>query len=408
VTEGDAFSLDFTLPSAPPEKPAAPASTKAPEVSPTTPSFRMELVDVDAPAVTLPAAQPAPTPAAKSRRAPPPAALLEAAILHAEGKALEAVRRLEAALKARENLGDVAVRVWAGLFDLLQALGRRPAFESLAIAFAKRFEKSPPTWVETPPIEAIASNTVDADGVALKGALTSAVADALKQATKLAQTRPEVTINLAGLTSADNDGATLLMRVVSGLKKAGKRLIFASPDHLAGLLAPALVSGERKNEAMWLLLLELYQQAGQQDAYEEAALNYAVTFEVSPPAWVPPATTGKKLGKPAIPPTRDALVAVPALSIKADEFSLRGQLLNTPAEEFAGLNALMAERDALEIDARDVTRINATAAANLLAALTRVSAGGKKISLTQLAPLVATYLEHLGFSEVIELRIRAI
>ena len=29
---------------------------------------------------------------------------------------------------------------------------------------------------------------------------------------------------------------------------------------------------------MWLLLLELYQQAFQQDAFEEAAVNYAVTF----------------------------------------------------------------------------------------------------------------------------------
>jgi hypothetical protein len=36
---------------------------------------------------------------------------------------------------------------------------------------------------------------------------------------------------------------------------------------------------------MWLLLLELHQQAFHQEAFEEAAVNYAITFEVSPPSW---------------------------------------------------------------------------------------------------------------------------
>jgi hypothetical protein len=75
-----------------------------------------------------------------------PPALAEAATMYATGQELEAMRRLESAIKSGEDLGDAALRAWGGLFDLLQVLGRRPAFEALALTFARRFEKSPPAW----------------------------------------------------------------------------------------------------------------------------------------------------------------------------------------------------------------------------------------------------------------------
>jgi len=37
----------------------------------------------------------------------------------------------------------------------------------------------------------------------------------------------------------------------------------------------------------WLMLLDLYQHLGMRAEFEEAAVNYAVTFEISPPSWEP-------------------------------------------------------------------------------------------------------------------------
>jgi hypothetical protein len=124
------------------------------------------------------------------------------------------MRRLEAAIKSNEDLGDAAVRAWGCLFELLQALGRRPAFDALALTFARRFEKSPPAWSAGGrwskhwPAETSGGRA----HVSLSGVLNAGIGEVLKQAMKLAATSTLVRMDLAKLTDADNNGATLLMR----------------------------------------------------------------------------------------------------------------------------------------------------------------------------------------------------
>ena len=372
--DDDLMSLDFTVPGAfdtPPEQPPAP------EIPPST-------------------AAPAP-PAPPVRPSLPPA-LAEAAVMYAKGQDLEAMRRLEAAIKTGEDLGDHAVRAWGCLFELLQALGRRPAFDALALTFARRFEKSPPAWsaVVDGPHTASESSGGRAH-VSLSGVLNAGIGEVLKQTMKLAATSTVMRIDLAKLTDADNNGATLLMRGLAALKRAKKEIVFGSPEHLAQILAAKVVPGERINEAMWLLLLELYQQAFRQDAFEEAAVNYAVTFEVSPPSWEALPARTEEL------PQEDLLA-----ESKAEELALHGQMVGATAADFAPLEKAAAGRDQFDIDAHNLVRIDPGSAGHLLEALKRLHGGGKKLKLVGLSTLVAAYLETLGFADVAELRSRAI
>jgi len=369
--DDDLMSLDFTVPGAFKTSPAPSVAPKTSEAPP------------------VPRAPP---------RVPLPPALEDAAAMHAAGQEVEALRRLEAALKTGENLGNAAVRAWACLFDLLQAMDRRPAFEALALAYARRFEKSPPAW--SPLAEGPAMAGASAAGraeVALSGPLNVAVGEVLKQAMKLAATSTQVRIDLAALVDADNDGATLLMRALAALKKAKKEFVLGSPEHLAQILAAKVVPGERRNESMWLLLLELYQQASRQEAFEETAVNYAITFEVSPPSWealpvrteVPPRTTA-----PAAPRT--------------DCFVLGGRMVGATAADFAALETALNTRDEFEIDAHTLVRIDGASARQLREVLTRLHADGKKLRIVGLSALVAAYLETLGIGEVAELQARSI
>jgi anti-anti-sigma regulatory factor len=367
----DLMSLDFTVPGAFDTRPAEPV---APEI---------------------PAPPPAPP---RPARVPLPPALEEAVAMYAAGQELDALRRLEAAIKGGENLGDAAVRAWGCLFELLQVLGRRPAFDALALAFARRFEKSPPTWSAAVEGPHTASETIGGRAhVALSGVLDAGIGDVLKQTMTLAATSTMVRMDMAKLVDADNDGATLLMRAMAALKRAKKEFIFGSPEHLAQILAAKVVPGERRHEAMWLLLLELYQQAFRQEAFEEAAVNYAVTFEVSPPSWeVLPART-----------------AASPLHIEPDEpkpggFVLKGQMLGATAAEFAPLEAALDGSAEFDIDAHNLVRIDAGSARLLLDVLTRLHAAGKKLRIVGLSTLVAAYLETLGFTDVAALRARAI
>ena len=370
--DDDLMSLDFTVPGAIEAQPEEPV---APEIPPT------------------PLAPAAPV------RPPLPAALEEAATMYAAGQELEAMRRLETAIKTGEDLGDAAVRAWGCLFELLQVLGRRPAFDALALTFARRFEKSPPTWSPVVDGPHVASESSGGRAhVSLSGVLDVGIGEVLKQAMKLAATSTVVRMDLAKLDDADNNGATLLMRAMAALKRAKKEIVFGSPDHLAEILAGKVVMGERSHESMWLLLLELYQQAYRQEAFEDAAVNYAVTFEVSPPSWE---------ALPARPVT-EAPPASSAAGSKADGFVLRGQMLGAGAADFAPLEAALAGSDEFDIDAHNLVRIDAGSAALLLDVLTRLHAAGKKLRIIGLSTLVAAYLESLGFADVVDLRARVI
>lgn len=365
AADDDPFSLDFTAAISTAPVPEAVLPESAPPVAPTVAKY---------PQVSL------------------PPVLLEAAELYAQGKELDACRRLEGAIKSNEALGDAALRVWQALFELLQVLGRQSAFDTLAMAYARRFELSPPTWMA--PAEnddRVNSTTGGRAHVALAGSLNARVGDALKQMMMLAQGSSLVRLDLAKLTDADNDGATLLMRALSALKKARKEYLFGSPDHLAAILAAKLAPGRREHEAMWLLLLELYQQAYLQSEFEEAAVNYAVTFEVSPPSFEPPPVG---LVKAEAPPT------------VAPTLALRGQILGAGVAEFAEIAACTDPE--VEIDALGLARIDAASVAALKSVLMDMNAADRHVCISGLSQLVAAYLTAQDLVSQAELRTRKV
>ncbi len=366
AADDDPFSLDFTAAVPPAPTLSEPALFVSP-VAPVVPRY---------PRVSL------------------PPVLLEAAELYAQGKEIDACRRLEGAIKANEALGDAALRVWQALFELLQALGRQPAFDTLAMAYARRFELSPPTWMA--PAENDDRVNATSGGrahVSLAGSLNVRVGDALKQMMKLAQTSSLVRLDLAKLTDADNDGATLLMRALSALKKARKEYLFGSPEHLAAILAAKLAPGRREQEAMWLLLMELYQQAYRQSEFEEAAVNYAVTFEVSPPSFEPP-------------PAGLIKTAAPPPLVTPTSLVLRGQILGAGATEFAEIAACTSPE--VEIDALGLVRIDAASVAALKSVLTSLNAADHHVCISGLNQLVAAYLTAQDLVSQAELRTRKV
>jgi anti-anti-sigma regulatory factor len=72
-------------------------------------------------------------------------------------------------------------------------------------------------------------------------------------------------------------------------------------DGLVRSLESRLVVGQQKSAGSWLLLLELYQRLGKPEVFEEKAVDYAVTFEVSPPSWEDIKTVPRGSKAPAVP-----------------------------------------------------------------------------------------------------------
>ncbi|MBK6638301.1 MAG: hypothetical protein IPG34_11895 [Rhodocyclaceae bacterium] len=350
------------------------------------------MADERHPAPTV--AAPAPAAAKPAPAAPAiPAPLLEAAQLHAAGDPLGASKKLEAALKTGGKFGNFTDNLWLALFEVLQDLNRRDAFDKLALTYAQHFEKSPPTWSEAA-AAAIATTPAGVVLFRVPPELTTAVGPALKDLMQQARTCQTMEIDVSGVTTVDDAGATLAIRAIKALRDAKRETVLIGAENLAFRLSQTLEVMERRNEPQWHLLIAMYDSLGDQNAFEDAAVNYAVTFEVSPPSWeVRDRSNVRKSASPPVsaptPPAGPALV---------------GEVCSPCATIIQAITAKGAGD--IMVDASQLKRIEAAAADEILACLKKSKEAGATITVSGLPPLPYILLTHHHWAEVATLKQR--
>lgn len=322
-----------------------------------------------------------------------PAAIEQAAMLYSAEQTALACDTLQAAIH-EEDLGRYTQRAWGMLFDLFQELGRQQDFETLAFEYAARFESSPPTW--TAPGAAVRETAAAGAGrssIALAGVLDLKAQEPLKQLLKFAEKNPAVRLDLAKLIDADDSGCALLNSVLRQLKKQRKECALAGADKLAAILAKKAVSGKRERENTWLLLLELYQHLFDQAAFEDAAVNYAITFEVSPPSWEPP----------KVKPGKGAAGAEPAAT---EDCALEGSIIGGDESAFAALRVRADTRDDVVVDVSRLRRMDFVAAANLMNVVTALVSARKTVRFVKASHLLTALWEIIGLDRVARIETR--
>jgi anti-anti-sigma regulatory factor len=145
-----------------------------------------------------------------------------------------------------------------------------------------------------------------------------------------------------------------------------------------------MVAGDAAHEPSWRLLLELLQRHGPQDAFEERAVDFAVTFELSPPSWEP------RSAAPA-PAASDAR-GRPA----DDAYYLSGELKGSRFDELASVI------DASEhpvLDFSGVRRLDFVSAGQLVNRLAPYKAAGREIVIRCPNHLVAELMAVVGLNK---------
>ena len=133
----------------------------------------------------------------------------------------------------------------------------------------------------------------------LSGVLGANAVQPLGKLRDMAGKVPGVRLDLGKVADADDVGCGALLETLRVFKQLKKSCVLVGGEQVAATLATKTVMGERTHESTWLLLLELYQNLGRQDAFDEAAVGYAVTFEVSPPSWEVPKAAPAPAAAPA-------------------------------------------------------------------------------------------------------------
>ncbi|MDY7576362.1 STAS domain-containing protein [Actimicrobium sp. CCI2.3] len=284
--------------------------------------------------------------------------------------------------------GDASRTVWAMLFDLYQITGRQAAFEKLAADFANKFECSPPTWIAPVQKESdsIAAAQPTRAPIALSGDLDASIQKQLERVRQLAVGNTQIKLDVTRLTAITSEGCQMLLVTLKQLKDAGCVVELIHASAFSDRIHARCETGRRGgNEADWLLLLELLQLQNRQQDFEDTSIDYCITFEVSPPAFLsPPEVSAITTNRP---PTPENVFMMPVLvDGKAD--------LITRITQFA------AQHNPAIIDCKHLARVDFSAAGQLLSCLAPLAAKDRVIELHNVNQLVTALFNVMGLREI--------
>ena len=308
----------------------------------------------------------------------------ETAVFFANHQDQAAQAVLENAVRVHRS--GAAERLWLMLFDLYRLLGQSPAFEALGIEYARAFEKSPPVW-RGELADTGKARAGNAGSVLFKGNLTGDNAAAFDAVRLALEKSPKLRLDLSRVKAADPEGCGCLMKLLAHAKKKKQEVELLGREEMAGLLQAHIATGRAEGKECWLLILELFQQQGRQDAFEELAIDYAVTFEESPPSW--------EKGRVAAPEPV-ARVLAPNDPV-GDAYVLCGEIKSS---RFGDLPAYAQTQSLLLIDCAKLVRMDFISAGALLNALTSVRSAGKQIVFRHPNHLVAELFRVVGLTAV--------
>lgn len=314
----------------------------------------------------------------------------ETAILFANGQAEQALAKLSQAVRG-EDLGASAVQCWLMLFDVYQHLGRREDYESLALEFAVKFERSAPAWRDGG-VEARANPALLTGGTgycAFAGSIAAGAGEFEKLA-NLAQRQQMIRVDFGRMEAIETAAAERLRAALVDLRSGGKEVVLTGEARLLELLEGACSAGNAGTDrAMWALLFEVYKWFGRQEAFEEAAVNYAVTYEVSPPSWEqrPPAATKAPVARSVGDSPATALTL-------AGDVTSAGEALVKDLQDWAAANSMLV------VDMSKARRVDFVSAGVMLNALSQLRQAGTTIQIRGANEMIAALFEVMGVSKV--------
>lgn len=318
------------------------------------------------------------------------AVLENAALRFANGQAPEARALLEQGIETDPE-AKLSALAWLALFDLLQREGDKAAFDRLAMQYVVQFELSAPGW-EAPAKLKVAPRSVGGY-VAATGRLTAESATqlaGLKRA--IAKEAHGTRLDLMSVYGFDDAGARLLANALAEARRAKLALQLQLGTKLVPALEAALKTGREAGEGAWLLSLELLQWANDRAAFEDRAIEFAVTFEVSPPSWEPPAPKAAA-GAPAEDEAGDGGDAGDGETLKCT-----GVMTGSLSPQLGKIADFGHARTLVAFDLSAVERIDFVCAGALLNLIARIESQHKAVQIVGAPPIIRALLLLIGVS----------
>ncbi|BDT69377.1 hypothetical protein os1_35670 [Comamonadaceae bacterium OS-1] len=353
--------------------------------------------------------------------------LEEAAIRFANGDMAGAEEALLALLR-QNPVPPARSEVWAAVFDLYRATNQQDRFDTEAIDFAGRFGRTAPAWFSIPdqaglPLDSAAlSDAATGQGGSFTWAcpsVLSAASVASLQAALRLRAPASVQIGWASLGLVDSSAVPGLVDIFETWADQAVQLTFADVEHLQDVLKSHTVSGDATAHPQWwrvrLALLRILQS---QDAFDMVALEYCITYEVSPPAWQTALCSFALLDAPDKGVAREAVgvstfgstdfkdsdtgvrTLPPGLSTApVSRGALSGLVLGDASQALAVVDAQSGGSALVVVACDTLVRIDFSAAGSVLNWTADQHAAGRQVQFTGLHRLAAIFFNVIGINE---------
>ncbi len=319
--------------------------------------------------------------------------LENAALMYASGQSAQARTLLEHGV-VNDHDAKMSPLAWLALFDLLQRMHDRAAFDQLALQYVVQFERSAPAWDERDTPRGAPSRPTAAGYVAVTGQLTGGVASPLEGLRRVVDKRVgHARVDFSQLTDFDDSGARLLVELLARARKADLDLTLQRTEKLWTAVESAVRKGREGGEAAWQLSLELMQWQHEQAAFDDRAMEFAVAFELSPPSWEPPPSATV-----AGAPVAAQAVEEPEASAREHQLAWSGVMAGSSMRQLTELNDFAIGRHAVAIDMTAVERVDFVCAGALLNTITRIEGQRKSVQIAGASPMVRALLLLIGIS----------
>jgi hypothetical protein len=317
---------------------------------------------------------------------------------------------------------------WLVLFDLYRAIGQQHKFESLALDYAQQFGWSAPQWFSLPKLVAEAASGDRPRRAHIEGQVgwvspDHVDADAVAKLASVSLQMPLPWVfDWSALRSIDAEACARLSELFRNWIDQDLDMRWLGGERLFTVLAESAPTGVRDADpAYWQVRLDALRMANRPDQFDETAIDYCVTYEVSPPSWEPVrcevriSGTGATTSSPPLSIVSDVATTFvesvfpdDAGLVQVGTVDLSGQLVGDIGATLAKMNAELGEATIVNVSCARLIRVDFIAAGDLLNWVLARRTENRSVRFIEAHRMVALFFGAMGINEHAKVKVRIV
>lgn len=321
---------------------------------------------------------------------------------------------------------------WLVLFDLYRAIGQQQRFDSLAIDYAQQFGWSAPQWFSLPRLvaDAVAEEAPSAGGASRIMGEVGWVCPEQLDIDAVARLRSQTlqmplpwVFDWGALRSIDAEAAMQLSTLFRLWGGQALEMRWIAGEKLFQVMAEAAPTGVRDADpAFWLTRLDALRLANRADQFDEVAIDYCVTYEVSPPSWEPARcqvrVSGSSLSTRTPPMSVVSDVSTSFLesgiaddslgTVQQATVELSGQLVGDIGATLTRLDTQLGTAPVVSVSCHKLIRVDFIAAGDLLNWVLAKRGESRSVQFVDAHRLVALFFGAMGINEHAKVHVRKV